>query len=143
MMLRLIFSLHKTGVLKTVARELGKNKLDLVGVQEVRWEKGGIERAEDYTFLYGQGNGNHQLGTGFFVHKRNLSAVRRVEFISDRMSYIKLRGRWCNIIVLNVHVTCGDTRDDVKGSLFEELGRVFDQFPRGDMSIYWVISIRK
>jgi hypothetical protein len=33
----------------TVARELGKYKLDLVGVQEVRCEKGGNERAEDYT----------------------------------------------------------------------------------------------
>jgi hypothetical protein len=74
-----------------------------VGVQKVRWEKGGTERAEEYLFLYGQGNGDHQLGTGFFIHKRTLSAVRRVEFISDRMSYIILRGRWCNNIVLNVH----------------------------------------
>jgi hypothetical protein len=32
-------------------------------------------------------------GTGFFVRKRILSAVRRVEFISDRMSYIILTGR--------------------------------------------------
>jgi hypothetical protein len=30
--------------------ELGKHKLDLVGVQ-VRWEKGGTERAGDYTFF--------------------------------------------------------------------------------------------
>jgi hypothetical protein len=38
------------------------------------------------------------------VHKRIISAVRRVEFPhSDRMSYIILRGRWCNIIVVNVH----------------------------------------
>jgi exonuclease III len=88
-------SLYRIGSLKTVARELGKYKLDLVSVQEVRWEKGGTERAEDYTFLYGQGNGDHQLGTGFFVRKRIVSAVRRVEFISDRMSYIILRGRWC------------------------------------------------
>jgi exonuclease III len=83
-------SLYRTCALKTVDRELGKYKLDLVGVQEVRWEKGGTERAEDYTFFYGQGNGDHQLGTGFFVHNRILSAVRRVEFISDRISYIIL-----------------------------------------------------
>jgi hypothetical protein len=62
---RNVRSLHRTGALKTVARELGKYKLDLVGVREVRWEKGGTERAEDYTFFYGQGNGDHQLGTGF------------------------------------------------------------------------------
>jgi hypothetical protein len=119
----------------TVVRELGKYKLDLVGVQEVRWEKGGTVQAEDYTFFYGQGNGDHQLGTGFFVHKRIVSAVRRVEFISDRMSYIILRGRWCNITVLNVQAPCEDPGDDEKDSFYEELERVFDQFPRYDMKI--------
>jgi hypothetical protein len=53
-----------------------------------------------------------------------------VEFISDRMSYIILRGRWCKIIVLNVYTTCEDKSDDEKDIFCEELGRVFDQFPR-------------
>jgi exonuclease III len=44
-------SLYRLGSLKTLARELGKYKLDLVGVQEVRWEKGVTEQAEDYTFF--------------------------------------------------------------------------------------------
>jgi exonuclease III len=118
-----------------VVRKLGKYKLDLVGVQEVRWEKGGTERAEDYTFFYGQGNGDHQLGTSFLIHKRIISAVRRVEFITDRMSYIILRGRLCNMIVLNVHTPCQDNGDDEKDSFYEELGRVFDQFPRYDTKI--------
>jgi hypothetical protein len=59
-------SLNSSGSFKTVVRELGTYKLDLVGVQEVRWDKGGTERAEDYTFFYGAGNEYRQLGTGFF-----------------------------------------------------------------------------
>jgi hypothetical protein len=34
------------------------------------------------------------------VHKRIVSAVKRTEVVSDRMSYIMLRGRWC-LIALN------------------------------------------
>jgi hypothetical protein len=54
--------------------------------------------------------------------------VSRVEFISDRMSYIILKGRWCNIIVLNMHAPCEDEGDGVKDSYYEELGHVLISF---------------
>jgi len=70
------------------------------------------------------------LGTVFFVRHRIVSAVKRVEFVSDRVSYIVLRGRWCNIILLNVHPPSEDKSDDSKDSFYEELEQVFDHFPR-------------
>jgi hypothetical protein len=36
----------------TVVRKLARSKLDLVCVQEVRWEKEGTARAGNYLFLY-------------------------------------------------------------------------------------------
>jgi hypothetical protein len=99
-----------------------------VGVQEVRWEGGGNEPAGEYTFFYRKGNKNHELGTGLFVHKRIILAVNRVKFVSDRMTYITLRGHWCHIIVLNVHAPTEEKTDDVKDSFYEKLNRVFDKF---------------
>jgi exonuclease III len=85
--------------------------------------------------FYGEGNENHELGTGFLVHKRFVSAVKRVEFVSDRMSYIILRGPWCHIIVLKAHAPTEDKTYDVKDSFYEELERVFDKFRKYLMKI--------
>jgi hypothetical protein len=54
------------GSLRAVAEEILKYKLDLSGVQEVRWDGGGITTAGEHSFLNGKGNENHELDTVFF-----------------------------------------------------------------------------
>jgi hypothetical protein len=70
-----------------------------------RWSKSDLD---------GNENVNHHLGRGFLIHKRTRSAVKRVEFVNDRMSYITLRTRWNDIIVMNVHAPTEDKSDDTK-----------------------------
>ena len=44
-------SLYRAGSLKAAARELARYQLDVVCVQEVRWDKRGIVRAGDCDFF--------------------------------------------------------------------------------------------
>jgi hypothetical protein len=44
-----------------------------------------LKRNRIIHLFYIEGNKDHQLGTGFFLHKRIISAVRRLEFASDNI----------------------------------------------------------
>ena len=80
-------SLYTAGSLTTAARKLARYKLDSVGVQGVRWDKVGMSRAGDSIYFYRKGNKNCQLGAAF-LHRRIVSAVRRVEFVSNSNSSV-------------------------------------------------------
>jgi exonuclease III len=57
-------SLYRAVSLTAAARELARRKLDLVGVQEVRWDKGDTKRAGNFKFFLWKGKEYHHLGTG-------------------------------------------------------------------------------
>ena len=50
--------------------EIEKFRMDLVSVQEIKWEGNGSLESGNYTLFYGKGNAKHQLGIGFFVDRR-------------------------------------------------------------------------
>jgi hypothetical protein len=62
------------------------------------------------------------------MHKRIISAVTRVDFVSDRMSYVIPTGCWCHITVLKFHAQTEDKAANVKDSFYEKSKRVCLKF---------------
>jgi exonuclease III len=130
-----IKSLYRASSLMTVSRELSKYRLDLMGVQEVRWEGNDTAPAGEYTFFLRKEGMRTMNWVQGFVQKRIISTVKRVEIVSDRMSYIILRGLWFHINFLNVHAPTEDKTDDVKGSFYEEFECIFNKLPKYHVKI--------
>jgi hypothetical protein len=76
-----------------------------------------------------------EMGMLFYIYNGIIPAVKRVEFGSDRMSYVMLRGHWCYIIVLNVHALTENNYDATKDNFYKKLERVFDQFRKYHIKI--------
>jgi hypothetical protein len=55
--------------------------------------------------------------------------------ISDRMSFVVLRGHWYNIILLNEDASTEVKSDDSKDSFHKELEQVINCFPKFHMNI--------
>lgn len=85
--------LYGAGSLTSAERELAQYNLDLVGARVVRWNKGGMKPEDDFNYAE-ERNADHPLGTVFFVKNGMRSSVKRVTFVSDRITYVILRGRW-------------------------------------------------
>jgi len=107
----------------TAARELVRSTLDVVGVKEVRCDKG--LTAGEYFFVWRRKRIS-PIENRIFVHHRIISAVKRVESVNHGISYIVLRGCWCNI--LNAYTPTVEKSDVSKDSFYEELEQVYNHF---------------
>jgi hypothetical protein len=56
------------------------------------------------------------------------------------MSYIILRGRCCDVILLNVHAPTEDKIVNIKDCFYEELEPVFHKFPKYHKNLLDFIS---
>ena len=63
-------SLYVSGSLTAVARELAVFKLNLLGLQEAKWEKGGTVQARNYIFLWKR-KGKSSTGNRIFCLTQN------------------------------------------------------------------------
>jgi hypothetical protein len=79
-------------LLKTVASEMAKHNLDLVAVQEVRWVEVGSKPGDIFPWKWECCH----ICTGSFIHKGIISTVNTI------------RGRSCDIIILNEHSSIED-----------------------------------
>jgi len=83
--------------------------------RRLRWKKSGTVIAEDFSTEKETKIINWEQD---FVHHRIISAVKTVEFVSDRVSYVVLRSGWCNISVCKVHAPSEEKSEDSKAVLW-------------------------
>lgn len=128
-------TLFRAGALKTLTDELARYKMDVTAVQEMRWLGSGHQRHREYDLYYSCHASDHMFGTGFIVGPKMKSLVIDFKPINERLCTLRMRGKFYNISVINVHAPTEEKTSEVKESFYEELDRAYSQCPSHDLKI--------
>jgi exonuclease III len=95
----------KPGKMNEIAEQMLRTQLQIIALQEIRWKGHGQIKNNAYSLYYScseQSTG--YFGTGFMVKKRIEKNIMCFTPINERICTIRLKGKFHNIALINVHV---------------------------------------
>jgi exonuclease III len=114
----------KPGKMKEIMEELGKVRVDVVTVQEIRWQRQGrIDKKDFFLFYSGPKERTGRYGTGFIGSAKIRISLLALEPLNDRLCKLRLRGKFRNLTLLSVYAATEDSSDALKDEFYDQLSR--------------------
>ncbi|XP_023311624.1 craniofacial development protein 2-like [Anoplophora glabripennis] len=126
--------LNQVGAMKQLISEIRKQKFEIVALQETKQKESVMMEIEKYAFL-NSGGDNRVLGTGFLVSPEIKSLIMKFKPVSDRLCYLRIRGKFQNISLINIHAPTEEADLESKEAFYEKLQKEYDEIPRYDLKI--------
>ena len=127
---------YRTGGLRKLTAELMKARLDVVAIQESGYNKDAQNtRFGGYNIFHSSNRREHVLGTAFLVARRIEHLVLDFQKVSERMCVLRIKGRFKNYSIINVHAPHNEAPESDKDAYYELLGKTYDERPAHDIKI--------
>jgi len=92
------------GKMMEIADEVLKLGIDLVALQEIRWQGHGEINKKNFTVIYsGPENRTGRYGTGFIISRKVKESILEWEPVNDRLCRIRIRGKFRNLTIISAY----------------------------------------
>ncbi|CAG4950961.1 unnamed protein product [Parnassius apollo] len=122
----------QAGKMDEVGRELKTYNLDLIALQEIRWQGTGTIDKDEYTLHYSCADIQGHRGTGFIITKKLRTCVLGFEPVNDRLCKIRIKGKLYNTTYVCAYSPTEDASDEDKEKFYEELHTLCSKVPKYD-----------
>jgi endonuclease/exonuclease/phosphatase family metal-dependent hydrolase len=132
-------TLFQAGKLDQVCREMDRMKMDLLGMQEVRWNQSGENRTRDgKLFLYSgmpEEDDDHIYGVGLLLSRRMQSSLLEWNPVSERLMIARIKAKNRNISVVVSYAPTEDSSAEDKEAFYDVLDGVLERIPKRDVTL--------
>jgi endonuclease/exonuclease/phosphatase family metal-dependent hydrolase len=124
------------GKMQEIAQEMIRNKIDIMALQEIRWQGTGRIDKPEFTIIYsGSQKRTGQLGTGFIIARKRKESMLEYETINERVCRLRMKGRYRNITIISVHAPTEEKEDREKEEFYECLEEMYHKIQKYDLVI--------
>ena len=115
-------TLIREGALQETIREMEKEGLAILALQEIRWKGQGEHSKNGHTLYFSGTNDNSsKYGTGFLVNNQLKKSILGFYPINERMCKLKIKSRFNNLSIINVYAPTEDSEDNEKELMYNLL----------------------
>ena len=130
-----VCTLLASGSVHSLIMELRQFKCNVTAIQETRWRgRDMVYQVNGFTVL-SSGSRGGQFGTAFIVDARWGKHIIDWKPVNERICILRLRSRFFNYSIINVHAPHNGRPDEEKERFYSELERVHDNCPNHDIKI--------
>ena len=123
------------GAVTSFTTELRHYKCNVTALQETRWRgRDTVYKHRGFTVLSSGGKGG-QFGTAFIVDARWGKHIIDWKPINERICILRLRGRFFNYSIINVHAPHSGRPEEEKERFYSDLEREHYNCPKHDIKI--------
>ncbi|XP_022197016.2 craniofacial development protein 2-like [Nilaparvata lugens] len=126
----------RPGKMMEIAEEMTKFDLDIVALQEIRWQSQGRIEKQNFTMYYsGPETRTGLFGTGFIINKKLKKHILAFDPVSDGICKLRIKCRLRNITIISVHAPTEEKSNDDKEEFYDILKKTVEKSPKYDMKL--------
>jgi hypothetical protein len=128
-------TLSTPGALKALILELRHYRYDITAIQETKWKGAETFESSGFRVFFSSDKKCRTSGTGFLVSSRWTPRVIDFIAVSGRICVLRVRGKFFNTSIINVHAPHNGRPDQEKDEFYSLLEKTYNERPKHDIRI--------
>jgi hypothetical protein len=116
----------RKGKLENVKQEMNRNKINILGISEVRWKDVGDFESDSIRVIYSGGK-ESQRGVAILLDSTVAKRVTRIIQHSDRLVMVKVQAEPTDLVIIQVYMPTTGHDDEEVDNVYEELENIIDE----------------